>query len=83
VRLHNISYFEITLKIYIVWLQFEEEARKTLSAGRGLPVAESAPPLCKEKNQEITTTYEKGSKSIKRYSYVKKIIMIDLPIRYS
>jgi len=33
VRLH-------ALKIYIVWLQFEEEARKTLSAGRGLPVAD-------------------------------------------
>jgi len=39
----------------------------------------------KEKNQEITT-YEKGTKSIQRYSYdkkkKKKIIMIDLPSRY-
>jgi len=37
--------FEITLKIYIVWLQFEEEARKTMSAGRGQPVADAIAPL--------------------------------------
>jgi len=38
-----------------------------LSAGRGLPVAEFALLFEKkiEKNQEIATTYEKGSKSIK------------------
>jgi len=41
--------------MYIVWLQFEKEARKTLSAGRGLPIVESAPPKQKyrKQNQDI------------------------------